>query len=147
MIKLTYPKYDYRIRGEQGKETIFDPIRKTWIRLTPEEWVRQNIIQYLILIMHYPSAMIAVEKEIQLGELKKRFDLMVFDPNHQPWMIIECKSMDVAINQLVLEQVLRYNISVPVPFLVVTNGSSMAGFERRDGGMTEIEVLPVFALG
>lgn len=144
MIKLTYPTYNYKIRGEQGKETIFDTIRKTWIRLTPEEWVRQNTIQYLIQVMSYPSTMIAVEKEIQLGELKKRFDLMIYDRHHKPWMIIECKSMDVAIDQSVLEQVLRYNISVPVPFLVVTNGSSMAGFERRDNGMQEIKMLPAF---
>lgn len=123
---------------------IFDIIRKSWIRLTPEEWVRQNIIQYLLQVMNYPATMIAVEKEIRLGELKKRFDLMVFDLNHRPWMIIECKAMEVAINQVVLEQVLRYNISVPVPFLVVTNGSSMAGFERRDNGLHEIESLPSF---
>ncbi|MEO6917268.1 MAG: type I restriction enzyme HsdR N-terminal domain-containing protein [Chitinophagaceae bacterium] len=146
MILLTYPEHEYRIRGGKGKEIIFDPIRKSWIRLTPEEWVRQNTIQYLLQVVKYPSTMIAVEKEIQLGELKKRFDLMVFDPDHHPWMIIECKSMDVAINQSVLEQVLRYNISVPVPFLVVTNGSSMAGFERRDNGLHEIQNLPVFHL-
>ena len=144
MIKLSYPAYEFRIKGERGRELIFDGIRKLWVRLTPEEWVRQNVIQYLLQVMKYPATLIAVEKEIFLGEMKKRFDLMVYDSAHTPWMIVECKAMEVALDQAVLEQILRYNISVPVPFLVITNGQSMAGFHRRDNGLHEINSLPGF---
>jgi len=144
MIKIVYPAHAFKIKGEKDKEVIFDALRKTWVRLTPEEWVRQNIIRYLVEVMKYPAALIAVEKEITLGELKKRFDLLVYDANHKPWMMIECKAMHVAINQVVLEQVLRYNISVPVPFLVISNGTSMAGFERRENGLFELSALPEF---
>ena len=121
-----YPPYSYKIKEEQGKELIFDPSRKIWLRLTPEEWVRQNFIQYLLQTMLYPRSLIAIEKEIQLGDLKKRFDILVYDNNHLPWMMIECKSMDVPLDENVLAQVLRYHIAIPVPFLVITNGSLLS---------------------
>ncbi|HEX4956773.1 MAG TPA: type I restriction enzyme HsdR N-terminal domain-containing protein [Lacibacter sp.] len=123
MVKVDFPKPDFKIKEEAGKELIFDEIRKQWVRLTPEEWVRQNFIQYLIQTKNYPSALIGVEKEIKLGELKKRFDILVYDKNHQPWMMIECKAMDVELNADVLAQVIRYHAAVPVSFLVITNGS------------------------
>lgn len=144
MIKIEYPEYTYKIREEADKELIFDELRKVWVRLTPEEWVRQNFLQYLILVKKYPSALIAVEKELQLGELKKRFDVLVYDYNHTPWMMIECKAMAIPLNEKVLYQVLRYNISIPVPFLVITNGKFIAGFHRKLKGMELIHELPEF---
>ena len=144
MIDVSFPSHHYKIRGEKDKEVIFDESRKIWVRLTPEEWVRQNFLQYLIQVMQYPKSLIAVEKEIYLGEMKKRFDLMVYSPDHQPWMIIECKAGFVPLNGVVLEQVLRYNISVPVPFLIVTNGNITAGFERKNGSMLELTALPAY---
>lgn len=145
MIKPIYPQHSFRIKEENGKEIIFDELRRIWVRLTPEEWVRQNTIQYLLQELQYPSALIGIEKQIMLGELQKRFDLLVYDRDHKPWMIVECKAMHVALDQAVLEQVLRYNISLPVPFLVVTNGGSMAGFERSATGLIELHALPQFA--
>jgi hypothetical protein len=142
MIKIQYPHHDYKIRQENGKEFIFDELRRAWVRLTPEEWVRQNFLQYLVKVKKYPISMIALEKEIQLGELRKRFDILVYDSAHQPWMMVECKSMDVLLNEQVLDQLLRYNISIPVPFLVITNGSYVAGFERKTMGMEMIDELP-----
>ena len=143
MIKIEYPPYAFKIRNDKGKEFIFDELRKLWLRLTPEEWVRQNVLQYLIQVKKYPSALIAVEKEIFLGELKKRFDVLVYDGQHKPWMMIECKGMDIQLDDKVLYQVLRYNLSVPVPFLVITNGKFMAGFERTPTGMETINELPL----
>src|SRR4051794_39421507 len=99
MIKIDYPKHPYKIREEAGKEIIFDELRKLWVRLTPEEWVRQNLLQYLLQVKKYPSALIAIEKEMQLGELKKRFDILVYDASHKPWMMIECKAMEVQLNE------------------------------------------------
>ena len=142
MIKIQYPEHDFKIRQENSKEFIFDELRRSWIRLTAEEWVRQNFLQYLVQVKRYPISMIALEKEIQLGELKKRFDMLVYDSTHKPWMMVECKAADVALNQDVLNQLLRYNISVPVPFLVITNGNYVVGFERKVTGMEMIDDLP-----
>lgn len=132
MVKVEFPKFDFRIKEAEGKELIFDEIRKQWVRLTPEEWVRQNFIQYLIQTKNYPAALIGVEKEIKLGELKKRFDVLVFDNNHQPWMMIECKAMEVKLDDDVLQQVLRYNQSLPVKYMVITNGSYTYCYEKNN---------------
>ena len=144
MIKINYPAYQPKIKKEDEVTFIFDAIRKRWIILTPEEWVRQNFLQYLIQVKKYPASLIAVEKEIQVGELKKRFDIVVYDANAKPWMIIECKEMDVQLNRSVLDQVLRYNITLQVPFLVITNGGYCYGFSNEGGLMTELTELPPF---
>jgi hypothetical protein len=130
MIKVEFSDYPFRIKKEQDKDFIFDEIRKLWVKLTPEEWVRQNFIQYLISKLHYPAAYIAVEKEIQLGELKKRFDILIYDNRHQPLMMIECKAPEVPLDEKVLQQLLRYNISVPVSFFVITNGHYTNAWEK-----------------
>ena len=121
MIKIYYPHYPYKIKEEAGKEFIFDELRKLWVRLTPEEWVRQNFIRYLIDVKKYPAAYIAVERKMKLGEMNKRFDLLVFDKAAKPWMIIECKGMNIALDKVVLWQALHYNIAIPVKYLVITN--------------------------
>lgn len=141
-MKIEFPKYPFRIKGEQGKEVIFDPLRKCWIRLSPEEWVRQNFLQYLIQIKQYPSSLIAIEKEMMLGELVKRFDILVYNKDHKPWLMVECKAMDVELNKKVLDQVLRYNIAVPVEYMVITNGSYTAAFGKKGTGLEILEELP-----
>jgi hypothetical protein len=83
MLVINYPKPEFLIKQEGGKEIIFDPLRKRWLMLTPEEWVRQNFVQYLVREKKYPAALIAMEKMIKLGELRKRFDILVFDRNHR----------------------------------------------------------------
>ncbi|MBK8610569.1 MAG: type I restriction enzyme HsdR N-terminal domain-containing protein [Chitinophagaceae bacterium] len=142
MIKIEFPPYQPKIKTEAGREFIFDEFRKRWILLTPEEWVRQNFLQYLVQIKKYPVSLIAVEKEIKLGDLKKRFDIMVYDANTKPWMIVECKEMNVSLNKAVLDQVLRYNISLNVPYLVITNGSYCMAVCLTGGTMIEIDSLP-----
>lgn len=139
---INYPEPDFRIKNEDGKEFIFDSLRKKWLILTPEEWVRQNFVQYLLQVKNYPATLIAIEKEIKLGELRKRFDILVYDKNHQPWMMIECKSASIKLDEKVLEQVLRYNISVPVQYLVVTNGNDCFGWIRQHGKLELIDKLP-----
>jgi len=142
MIKIEYPPYQPKIKTDAGRELIFDEIRKKWIILTPEEWVRQNFLQYLIQVKKYPATLIAVEKEIELGELIKRFDIVVYDRNHQPFMIVECKEMEVVLDKKVLDQVLRYNISLQVPYLVITNGSYCYGFACTSTALVEMNELP-----
>lgn len=142
MLIIKYPEPDFRIKEENQKEFIFDQLRKKWVALTAEEWVRQNFIQYLIKDKKYPSSLIAVEKEIQLGELKKRFDILVYDTGHQPWMMIECKAGDIKLDENVLQQLLRYNISVPVNYLIITNGNSSFAWEKSGSNLQMIEEVP-----
>jgi hypothetical protein len=142
MIEISYPEPVFRMKKEDGVEYIFDSIRRQWIVLNEEEWVRQNFIQYLIQTLRYPAAFIAIEKEIMLGELKKRFDALVYDGNHKPWMLIECKGKHVKLEDPALLQVLRYNISVPVSFLIITNGSYTYGWEKVGIDLKIIEQMP-----
>jgi hypothetical protein len=142
MISIAYPAPAFRIRQEGEKEFIFDSLRKKWLLLTSEEWVRQNFIQYLIQVKSYPSTLIALEKKIQLGELVKRFDILVYDRDMKPWMMIECKGSEIKLDDLVMEQLLRYNISVPVPYLVITNGNGCYGYCRKGGELVVLNELP-----
>ncbi len=148
MIKIEYPSYQPKIKVESSppgfakREFIFDEFRKRWILLTPEEWVRQNFLQYLTQTKKYPASLIAIEKEIKLGELKKRFDILVYDQNTKPWMIIECKEMQVTLDNGVLDQAMRYNISLNVPYLVITNGSYCMAMQIKDNTLVALDRLP-----
>lgn len=144
MFTIDYPKHDFRLQHDDGRKMIFDEWRKIWVTFTPEEWVRQNFLQYLVQVKAYPSSLIAIEKEIQLGELRKRFDVLVYDRAHHPWMLIECKEMEVSLEQSVLDQLLRYHIAVPVPYLVVTNGRYCAGFEKKEKQLHALAMLPEY---
>ena len=141
MLHIEYPHHPFRIKEENNVHLIFDEIRKKWIVLTPEEWVRQNFIQYLLQIKKYPSSVIAVEKEIKLGELKKRCDIVVYK-EHQPWMIIECKEQTIPLNDAVIGQVLRYNISLKVEILVVTNGENSYAARIDNNNIIPLDTLP-----
>jgi hypothetical protein len=131
MIAVQYPEPKFKMKNENGRQYIFDSIRKVWLLLTEEEWVRQNFVNYLITQLKYPSAVIAIEKEISLNDLKKRFDILVYDKQHKPWMLIECKEPKVNLSEDVLQQVLRYNISVPAEYIVITNGNTTVGWKKE----------------
>jgi len=146
MIKIDFPQEQPRLRQERGVKQIFAVIRKKWLVLTPEEWVRQNMLQFLVLIKNYPPSLVAVEKEIKLGELKKRCDIVVYNRQSQPWMIIECKEMNVTLSQKTMEQILRYHITLPAKYLVITNGSYCFGFQKKESQFVEINDFPDFEL-
>jgi hypothetical protein len=142
MVKIEYPVHEFKTKNENSRDLIFDEIRKTWLQLNPEEWVRQNFVQYLIQTKKYPSTLVALEKKIIVGEMVKRFDILVYDKMHEPWMMVECKSMDVQLKPDVLNQVLRYNIAVPVRYLVITNGTYCMAFEKVGVELRELVELP-----
>lgn len=142
MIAIQYPSPQFRLKKEKDKQYIFDALRKVWLLLTEEEWVRQNFVNYLIAEIKYPSAVIALEKEIELNGLKKRFDVLVYDKTYKPWMLVECKAPEIKLSEDVLQQVLRYNMSVPVEFIVLTNGSVTVAWKKEKGGLQLIENLP-----
>lgn len=143
MIDVQYPEPQFRIKKEKDKQYIFDPIRKIWLLLTGEEWVRQNFVNYLVVRLNYPSTIIAIEKEIALNDVKKRFDILVYDKNYTPWMLVECKEPKVNLSEDVLQQVLRYNISVPVKYIVITNGNSTLLW-KKESGLQLLDQMPLW---
>ncbi len=144
MIKIGFPKEQPKVRQKGPVNEIFDAIRKKWLVLTPEEWVRQNILLYLLLEKNFPSSLISVEKEIKLAGLKKRYDIVVFNRQTLPWMIIECKEMNTTLSEKTMEQILRYHISIPSKYLIITNGSHCFGFEKIEGRFVEMNLFPEF---
>lgn len=141
MIPVHFPKHNFKIKKQDEREMIFDVFRKLWVVLTPEEWVRQNFLQWLIQIMKYPASLISIEKEILLADIKKRFDIAVYSRSGKPWLLVECKAMDVPLDEAVLHQVLRYNQALEVSYLVITNGSFTRAFQLLPG-FIEIDELP-----
>jgi hypothetical protein len=142
MLTINYPEPSFRRKKENDREWLFDPHRKKWLVLTPEEWVRQNFMQYLVQVQHYPCTLIALEKEIWLGELKKRFDILVYNKEHKPWMIVECKAPSIALTEETVMQALRYNITVPAEFIIITNGRYSYGWQKANGRLETITELP-----
>ncbi|WP_024769584.1 type I restriction enzyme HsdR N-terminal domain-containing protein [Aquimarina macrocephali] len=122
MQKLNFPEYQFRFKNSENKVSIFDRIRKKFIILTPEEWVRQHTIHYLIEEKKYPESLINVEKLIQLNGLNKRYDIIIFNPDGSIFLIIECKSARVKITQEVFDQIARYNLALDSEYLMITNG-------------------------
>ena len=112
--------------------------------LTEEEWVRQNFAQYLLQVKKYPSSYIAVEKKMKLGEMNKRFDILVFDKAAKPWMMIECKAMNKPLDKTVLWQALHYNLAIPVKYLVITNGQQCHAYKKAVLDFEEMNVLPTY---
>jgi hypothetical protein len=125
MLTLNLPAFNYRIKHEQGKVWIFDGIRKKFVVLTPEEWVRQHLIHYLIHDLRYPRSLIKLEHTMQYNELAKRSDVVVFDRQGSVWMLIECKAPDIALSADVAKQIVTYNKVLDAQYLVVTNGMQL----------------------
>ncbi len=122
-MQLEFSKYDFRFKDDNRGRFIFDIIRKKYILLTPEEWVRQHIVHYLINDYKHPKALISVEKQLVLNELSKRTDIVLYNYSAKPVMLIECKSPSVKLSQKTFEQIARYNLSLNVPYLVISNGN------------------------
>jgi len=124
MIDVHWKPFPIRIKTELNKTYIFDIIRKKWLLHTPEEWVRQNLIWYLIEELNYPKSVIAVEKKINYNNINKRFDIVIYNKILEPWMLIECKSPSVAISQQVLFQTLTYHAVLHCKYWLMTNGNT-----------------------
>ena len=122
MMDLALPPFDYKVKKQSGSILIFDCIRKKYVVLTPEEWVRQHVIHYLIEQKKVPATLIAVEREISLYGLRRRFDIVVFDRAGQTWVLVECKAPSVMLTRQVFDQAFRYNITLEAPYVAVTNG-------------------------
>ncbi|MCB0461899.1 MAG: type I restriction enzyme HsdR N-terminal domain-containing protein [Flavobacteriaceae bacterium] len=122
MQKLNFPTYSFRLKNRENKRFIFDDIRKKFVVLQPEEWVRQHCINYLVSHKNYPKTLINVEKELKINGLTKRYDIVVYNSDGSIHLIVECKSPKININQDTFDQIARYNLTLNATYLMVTNG-------------------------
>ena len=122
MHRLNLPEFEYKLRKADGKVWIFDVIRKKYLLLTPEEWVRQHFLHYLVNHYEYPKALIRIEGGLKFNTLSKRSDIVVFDREGKPWMLVECKSPDLKMSDAILRQASAYNVTLKAKYLTVTNG-------------------------
>lgn len=122
MKPLHFPTYSFRFKNSENITYIFDEIRKKFIVLTPEEWVRQNTIQYLLVEKKYPKSHINVEKLVKVNDIKKRYDIVIFKPNGEIQVLIECKAPEIKISQDTFDQIAQYNLVLKADYLMVTNG-------------------------
>ncbi|AWW29921.1 type I restriction endonuclease subunit R [Echinicola strongylocentroti] len=145
-VALNLPTTDFQITAEGGKLTIFDALRKKYLVLTPEEWVRQHIIYYLVAFKKYPKSLFALEKGLKYNHLKKRFDILVLDRSGAPFLLVECKAPEVKLNQKTVEQVCVYNKTIQAQFMAISNGMQhiCLQFDADSGAYQQIREFPVF---
>lgn len=122
MQSLNLPKYKFKIKSKENKLFIFDIVRKKYVSLAPEEWVRQHVIHYLTKNKQYPLSLVAVEKKLSINKLTKRPDIIVFNNDGNPFIIIECKAPKIPLTQSTFDQIARYNLKLGADYLMVTNG-------------------------
>lgn len=122
MQNLNLPNYKFKLKSSENKTLIFDNLRKKYFVLTPEEWVRQHFVQYLIDEKKYPVSLIALEKQLTINNRKKRTDILVFNADGNPDIIVECKAPHIKITQATFDQIARYNLKLKANYLIVTNG-------------------------
>lgn len=122
MVKLNFPDYTFRFKNSENKISIFDEIRKKFVVLTPEEWVRQNAVQWLLQEKNVLKPMLNVEKSLRINGLTKRYDIVVYNNNGSIKLLVECKAPTIAITQQTFDQIARYNLKLKAEYLMVTNG-------------------------
>lgn len=133
--RLCFPPQELRLQKKDSSILVFDEIRKKWIVCTPEEWVRQNLVKFLITSCNFPQALVALEKQVVVAGRNLRFDALVYDRNFEPLVIIECKAPSVTLTQKVFDQIWGYNLEIKAPFFIVTNGLDfvMGQYDRQKG--------------
>ena len=142
---LNFPKVEFRFqKNAKGNLQIFDIIRKKFLDVTPEEWVRQHIVHYLINDKQVPASMISLEKQLKLNNTKRRTDIVVFNSNLKPILIIECKAPEIEINQLTVNQALRYNLELNVPFVFLSNGLQHVFLKISANSPEILKVVPSY---
>ena len=147
MLTLDFSGVHLKLKQEEDKTLVFDPVRKGWYVLTPEEHVRQYILAFLIESVQYPQGMIALEKKIMVGNRSKRFDIVVFNRDHQPWMLIECKAPEVLISEDTLHQLLNYQRTIQCRYWLLTNGHQAFCADAVDvNNIKWVDALPAYDL-
>lgn len=143
MVKLDLPGFDYQISKAEGKLWIFDVIRKKQVVLTPEEWVRQHMIHYFMNQLSYPKSLIKIEGGLKYNQLQKRSDIVVFNREGSPWLLMECKSPEIQLTQHTVMQAAVYNNNIKAKYLAISNGMQHACYEVKEN-VSEVELLRTF---
>jgi len=148
MFELNLPRAEVKLANRNGKPAIWDFVRKKWLQLTPEEYVRQHFIHYLVLHLQYPASRISIEKGLEVVRLSKRSDIVVYNQEGQPTILVECKAPQVRLSKDTLEQASAYNLTLKAKYLCVTNGLEHAFFriDFEKGISEQLEQLPVYHL-
>ena len=143
---LNLPQIKIRTLSENGSQRIYDEFRRKFDPLTPEEWVRQHFVHYLVRHLSYPASLLAIEKEIAVGSLRRRPDLVVYDRNGSPVLIAEFKAPNVRLDEETLFQAALYNKKLRVPYIVLSNGKEhyCAKLEAALPKLTYLKSIPVF---
>lgn len=144
MESLNLPPFDYKVKRLNGKAYIFDCIRKKYVILSPEEWVRQHVIHLLINHYKYPKSLFSIETGLVYNRLSKRTDIMVLSTEGTPFIVVECKAPHVPISEATFAQIGRYNFTLRPSFLAVTNGLSHFCFCIQDGQLTYLDDFPSY---
>lgn len=146
MQALNLPTYQFKLKDEDGRVSIFDPIRKKYLLLSPEEWVRQNFVQFLIQERKYPASLIALEVGLKYNQLRKRADILIYNTKGEPLLMVECKAPEVKISQDTFDQLARYNMAFRVKYLVVTNGMDhfCCEMDYSTKGFHYLDMIPLF---
>jgi len=131
-MQLNFPSYEFRIERKEDSLKIYDAFRRKWVVLTPEEWVRQHVLAFLVQTKNYAASLIAVERSLVYNTKRRRFDVLVFDKQSKPFMLIECKAPEVALTTETLIQVCTYNTVFKVPYLFISNGLSHLLFSLNE---------------
>ena len=144
MLELSFPKYEFRLKKNDEKRFIFDEIRKKYIELTPEEWVRQNCIKFLVKEKKFKKNLISIEKKITLNKLIKRFDIIAHDNYGKPNLLVECKAPNIIINQKSFDQIITYNKVIDAKYLMLTNGiiHYYCRINKTDGKIDFLKEIP-----
>lgn len=143
---IQYPEPDFKYKETAGLRYIFDVFRKKYIQLNPEEWVRQNLLRALVQVYHYPAGLMAVEKELKINQLKRRYDAVVYDRERNPWMLIECKAPHIVLNEATLMQTLNYYRQLQCPYVLISNGHTnfLAAIDSQ--AFTWLDRIPAYDL-
>jgi predicted type IV restriction endonuclease len=145
MVALNLPKFEVQLQKSNDKVWIFDVIRKKYVVLTPEEWVRQHLVNYFISHLQYPKSLMKIESGLRYNQLQKRTDVVVYNRDGNPWLVAECKSFEVELTAATLQQVAVYNASLGAQYLVVTNGVKHICFKpMADNAIEQLKDFPTF---
>ncbi len=144
--RLNFPEFEFKVQEREGKLSIFDSLRKKYLIVTPEEWVRQHMIRYLIEYHQYPRSLFSLEKGLFYNKLQKRTDILVHDRKGSPFLLIECKAPDIKLSQKTVEQVAVYNTQIKANYIGITNGKSHLFLELSEAGdaYTQLQTVPQF---
>ncbi len=142
MIPLNLPTFDYKLTRIEGKPYIFDPIRRKYVAISPEEWVRQHVLNWLMVVHQYPKSLIKSESGLQVNRLSKRTDIVVYDRAAKPFLLVECKAPHILLSDDTFGQAANYNKSLNAPFILLSNGLEHLAFEVVNGSFCPIHNLP-----